>query len=145
MLQRSNAESVVDNSGSVSPQEAGVGELIDLAFGFLRRRYLIISFFTLIALAVGAVYLSVTPPTYTARAKLIIGTQRPQFIQQQSMIPDVPIDAAQLESQLQILQSEGIASAAVEKLGRDVWIDKGAGSSGLVRHLAGDLQPGDYT
>ena len=117
MLQRSNAESVVDNSGSVSPQEAGVGELIDLAFGFLRRRYLIISFFTLIALAAGAVYLSVTPPTYTARAKLIIGTQRPQFIQQQSIIPDVPIDAAQLESQLQILQSEGIASAAVEKLG----------------------------
>src|SRR5215510_5493598 len=100
MLQRSNAESVVDNSGSVSPQEAGVGELIDLAFGFLRRRYLIISFFTLIALAAGAVYLSVTPPTYSARAKLIIEYQKHQIIQQQSIIPQVPSDAKQLESQL---------------------------------------------
>ena len=29
--------------------------------------------------------------------------------------------------------------------GGDVWIDKGAGSSGHVSHVAGDLQPGDYT
>jgi polysaccharide biosynthesis transport protein len=114
MLQRSNAESVVENS--VSPQEGGLGELIELAFGFLRRQYLIILFFTLLAAGVGAVYLTVTAPTYTARAKVIVGTQRAQFIQQQSMFTDGPIDAAQMESQLQILQSKGIAASVLEKL-----------------------------
>jgi polysaccharide biosynthesis transport protein len=116
MLQRGNAESVVYDSGSVSPQEGGLGELIDLAFGFLRRQYLIILFFTLITAGAGPVYLAVTAPTYTARAKVIIGTQRAQFIQQQSIFTDGPIDSAQLESQLQVLQSKNIASSVLEKL-----------------------------
>ena len=93
-----------------------MGELIDFAFGFLRRQYLVISFFTLLAAAGGVAYLYVTPPTYTASAKIIIGAQQAPFIQQQSMFADDPLDSAELESKLQILQSKSIASAVIEKL-----------------------------
>src|SRR5262245_44285545 len=117
MLQRNDSESAVYYSGSVSPQEGGFGESIDFVLGFLRRQYMIILSFTLVAVGVGAVYLSVPPPTYTARAKLIIGTQRAQFVQQQSIFTDGPIDSSQLESQLQILQSKDLASSVLEKLG----------------------------
>ena len=47
---------------------------------------------------------------------MIIGAQRAPFIQQQSMFPDAPFDSAEMESQLQILQSQSIASAVIEKL-----------------------------
>ena len=116
MLQRNNAEPAVNYPAPDSPEQGGLGELIDFALGFLRRQYLVISFFTLIAAGAGAIYLYVTPPTYTASAKVIIGAQQAQFIQQQSMFADSPLDSAELESQLQILQSKSIASSVIEKL-----------------------------
>ena len=86
------AEPVVNYPDPHSPEQGGLGEHIDFAFGFLRRQYLIISFFTLIAAAAGVTYLYVTPPTYTASAKVIIGAQRAPFIQQQSMFADSPLE-----------------------------------------------------
>jgi succinoglycan biosynthesis transport protein ExoP len=118
MLQRNNAEPVANYvyAEAGSPEQAGLGELVDFAFGFLRRQYVVISFFTLLAAAGGIAYLYVTPATYKASAKIIIGAQRAPFIQQQSMFADAPLDSAELESQLQILQSESIALAVIEKL-----------------------------
>ena len=118
MLQRNNAEPVANYvyAEAGSPEQAGLGELVDFAFGFLRRQYVVISFFTLVAAAGGIAYLYVTPATYKASAKIIIGAPRAPFIQQQSMFADAPLDSAELESQLQILQSESIALAVIEKL-----------------------------
>jgi exopolysaccharide transport family protein len=116
MLQRSNSELTVDNSEWVTPQEGGLGELIDSAFGFLRRQYLIILLFTLIAAGAGEVYLAITPPTFTAKAQVIMGEHKAPFIQQQSMFTDAPMDTAELENQLQILQSKSIASSVLEAL-----------------------------
>ena len=51
MLQRNNAEPAADNvyAEASSPEQAGLGELVDFAFGFLRRQYVVILFFTLVA------------------------------------------------------------------------------------------------
>ena len=116
MLQRSNTEFVADTSEWVTPQEGGLGELIDSAFGFLRRQYLIILLFTLIAAGAGAIYLAITPPTFTAKAHIILGEYKAPFVQQQSMFTDAPVDNAELESQLQVLQSKSIASSVLETL-----------------------------
>jgi len=113
MLQRSNSELMVDNSEWVPSQEGGLGELIDSAFGFLRRQYLIILLFTLIAAGAGAIYLAITPPTFTARAHIIVGEYKAPFVQQQSILTDAPVDNAELESQLQVLQSKSIASSSL--------------------------------
>src|SRR5262249_13678227 len=106
MLQPTPSQPAVGFPAPDGPGQGGVGELVDFALGFLLRQYLVILFLVLLAAVAGAIFLVVTPPTYSAQAKIFIGTQRAQFIQQQSIFPDAPIDNAQMESQLQILQSK---------------------------------------
>jgi exopolysaccharide transport family protein len=93
-----------------------VGELVDFALGFLLRQYLIILLLVLLAGVAGAIFLVVTPPTYTAQAKIFIGTQKAQFVQQQSLFAEAPIDNAQMESQIEILLSKAIVASVVQKL-----------------------------
>src|SRR5215831_6734095 len=106
MLESRSAESGVYHVDPDSTEQRSSSELIHFALGLLRRHYLVILFCTLTAAGLAAVYLRVTPPTYTARAKVIVPTQTSQFLQQQSIYTDRPVDSAQLESQLQIMQSE---------------------------------------
>ena len=80
------------------PGQGGAGELVDFVLGFLLRQYLVILFLALLGGVAGAIFLVVSPPTYTAQAKILIGTQRPQFIQQQSLITDSPFDQTQMET-----------------------------------------------
>src|SRR3984893_4893113 len=99
-----------------APGQGGAGELVDLALGFLLRQYLVIVFMVLLAGVAGAIFLVVRPPAYTAWAKIFIGTQRPQFVQQQSLLADTPLDQSGMESQLQIMQSRAILAPVVQKL-----------------------------
>ena len=64
----------------------------------------------------GAIFLVVRPPTYIAHAKVLLGAQKPPFIQQQSLVPDAPLDQTQMETQFQILQSKAILAPVVQKL-----------------------------
>ena len=64
----------------------------------------------------GAIFLVVRPPTYTAQAKILIGTPKPQFVQQQSLLTDAPLDQTQMETQFQILLSKAILAPVVQKL-----------------------------
>ena len=116
MLQRSNAELIVNSAELTRSEQGGLGELVDFALALLRRQYLVILFLTLLGAGAGVIYLRVTPPTYTANAQIIIGTENAPFIQQQSMFTDRAIDSPKLESQIQIIKSRAIASTVVEKL-----------------------------
>ena len=49
MLQRSNAELIVNSAEPASSEQGGLRELVDFAFGLLRRQYLVILFLTLLA------------------------------------------------------------------------------------------------
>jgi len=94
----------------------GVGALVDFALGFLLRQYLVILLLVLLAGVAGAIFLVVTPPTYTAQAKIFIGTQKAEFVQQQSLFAEAPIDNAQIETQIEILLSKAIVASVVQKL-----------------------------
>src|SRR5262249_32913983 len=114
MLQHDHLQSTV---GFPAPEHGDLGQIIDLALGFLLRQYLVILFLALLGGVgvAGAIFLFVTPQ-YVAQAKILIGTQKAQFVQQQSIFADAPIDNAQMESQIQILQSQAILAAVVQKL-----------------------------
>src|SRR5215510_7705723 len=102
MLERGHAESAQSDVYLAGPDKAeqqSLGESATFAFQLLRRQYLVVLLLTVIAVGVGVIYLRVTPPTYTARAKVIIGTQTSQFNQQQSIYADRLLDSPQLESQ----------------------------------------------
>ena len=64
----------------------------------------------------GAIFLTVRPPTYTADAKILIGTPKPEFIQQQSLLTDAPLDQTQMETHFQLLLSKAVLAPIVQRL-----------------------------
>src|SRR6266581_593698 len=98
-------------------EENGLGELVNFALGFLRRQYSVIIFTAVLALSVSAIYLRITPPTYTAQVRVLFGNSKAQFVQQQSVLAaDTPVDSSQLDSQIQILKSRAIATSVINQL-----------------------------
>src|SRR5262245_6432892 len=98
MLQRSRASLALADIEQQGQPEKGPGDMRDWALGFVRRQYQIVLFVAVLAAVAGVIYLRVTPPTYTAQANVLMGTQRSQFLQQQSLLSDAPLDIQQLES-----------------------------------------------
>ena len=98
-----------------APGQSGAG-LVDLALGFLLRRYVGIVLLVLLGGMAGAIFLVMRPPTYTADAKILIGAPKPEFVQQQSLLTEAPLDQTQMETQFQILLSEVILAPIVQKL-----------------------------
>ena len=83
---------------------------------FVRRQIPVIVFVTILALALGLVYCMTARPMFSAQAQLLIDARKLQVFQQQSILGDIPIDTAQVESQVEILKSESIAAAVVKNL-----------------------------
>src|SRR5215831_7981016 len=98
-----------------APEQSGAG-FLDLALGFLFRRYVVVVLLMLLGGMAGAIFLVVKPPTYTADAKILIGAPKPEFVQQQSLLTDAPLDQSQMETQFQILLSKAILAPIVQKL-----------------------------
>jgi succinoglycan biosynthesis transport protein ExoP len=117
MLQNDRTPALLDSVTLREQAEgSGLGELVNFALGFLRRQYSVIFFAAALALAASAIYLWITPPTYTAQVKVLFGNPKAQFVQQQSLLADTPIDVMQLESQIQILKSKAIATSVINQL-----------------------------
>jgi len=117
VLQNDRARFLLDGTmPREQAEEGGIGELVTFALGFLRRQYPTIIFVVALALAASAIYLRITPPTYAGQVKVLFGNPRSPFLQQQSMLAETPIDAAQLETQIQILKSKAIATSVINQL-----------------------------
>jgi succinoglycan biosynthesis transport protein ExoP len=100
--------------GPASPASATLGAQIDLVTGFLRRRYLLILLGLLLSLPFGALYLYITPATYTASSVMMIEPRKAAFdsVLGTSAIPD----AVWIESQTIALTSLNVASYVVKQL-----------------------------
>jgi succinoglycan biosynthesis transport protein ExoP len=90
-----------------------------------------------IAVALGFIYILTTPPMYTATASLMIDTKKVQLFQQQSMFSDMPMDAGRVESQVEILKSETVAQAVINKLHLDQDPEFVKPRAGLIGTLLG--------
>ena len=91
------------------------GELLSALVGFIKRQYPVIIFIAAIIFVIGVVYRVSTPPSYTAQGTMVIDTRKVQLFQQ-SMLGDMGIDAATVESQVEILRSENISLAVIKDL-----------------------------
>src|SRR5258708_712792 len=65
-------------------------ELFKIFTGFLHRQYPVIVVAFLLTVALTAIYLFTTPPSFTAFAKLLIDTRKVQLFQQQSVLRAAP-------------------------------------------------------
>lgn len=83
---------------------------------FLRRWRRTIATATAACLALGVLYLAVTPPTYTASATLVIDPRKLAIFGSGNVLEDTSISNSAVETQVQVLQSGRIAHAVVDKL-----------------------------
>jgi polysaccharide biosynthesis transport protein len=97
-------------------EEGGLGELVDLTLAFLRRQYWVIICVAVLGTAASMILLRLTPPTYTGVVKVLLGNPKAQFLQQQSVLAETPVDAALLETQIEIIRSKSIATSVIDQL-----------------------------
>jgi capsular exopolysaccharide synthesis family protein len=83
---------------------------------FLKRYAKTIVTATLLGILVSSAYVVFTVPLYTARTQIIIDPSLPQAMQQSHSEGIFTIDNAQVESQLEVLRSEKIATAVIDEL-----------------------------
>lgn len=122
-------------------RDEGIGALLNFARGFVHRQYGLIIFSVVLSLAAGAIYLRITPPTYTARVQILLGNPKAQFIQQQSLVAEPSFDLTQLDTQIQILRSRTIATTVIDELNlaADLKVQSNSRLTALVRRFRGWL------
>ena len=104
MLQTNNMQAELDREPTAIIETQSGRETLRSFLGFVRRQFSVILFVTLLTLALGVIYIVTARPSYTAQAQLLIDARKVQVFQQQSVLGDSPIDAAQVESQAEILK-----------------------------------------
>jgi succinoglycan biosynthesis transport protein ExoP len=118
-----------------------ISEVIEQLSGFVRRQFPIFVFIASCCVALGLVYLLTTPPSFTSHAMLLIDSSKVHILQQpESPLNDLPIDTAQVETQVEILKSESIGLSVVKdlKLNSDPeFTGAGGGLIGRLRGLFG--------
>ena len=113
MLQTTKDQPIVQDEQEFVLREETLAHLVS----FIRRQLPVIVFVALLGMALGVVYLVTTPPSYTAHAKLLVDSRKINlFQQQQSILGDIPIDTASVESQVEILTSDNVALSVIKGL-----------------------------
>jgi succinoglycan biosynthesis transport protein ExoP len=106
--------------GTAEPFSAAtsMSALIEQLTGFVRRQYRIFVIVPAAAIALGLLYLMITPALYTATATVLIDGSALRALQNQLQPQgDVPLDTVQVGSQVEILASDKIALAVIRELG----------------------------
>ena len=115
MLQVSNPKPVAlldaASSTALSPADL-LASLVSLA----RRRFGILTLVSCLSVACGVIYLYITPPKFSAVAEVLIDKKSQFQPSQQNAPADIAMDSAAVESQIQVLQSENVATAVIKTL-----------------------------
>jgi len=83
---------------------------------FLQRHWMIFALFTGAGLGVGGFYMATTQPVYLATTRLVMDPDQGRIVSQDAFTGTVIIEAAEIASQVEIVKSEAIARAVVQKL-----------------------------
>ncbi|QPF86532.1 polysaccharide biosynthesis tyrosine autokinase [Bradyrhizobium genosp. L] len=115
-LPNDRTRALLDSARLQGSADGGIAQIIEAAFGFVKRRYKIILLMTVLATTGSLAYLRITPPTYTGQVTVLFGNPKSQALQQQSVLAEIPIDNSQIETQMQMLRSKAIATTVIDKL-----------------------------
>jgi succinoglycan biosynthesis transport protein ExoP len=117
MLQINKIRPTLNHSTLEPDGSSSLKDLYDAVYGLLRRQYPLILLVLLLTMALGVVYLMTAPVKYTAEAVLIIDTHKVQVFQQQPVVGDFAVvDSATVDTQVEVLKSEGLARAVLKEL-----------------------------
>ena len=117
-----------------------VSSMIEELIGFVRRQLRVLVIGPATALLLGLAYMLVTPSQYTATTTLLVDSSPLRVLQSQSQAPgNIPPDALQVASQVDIIESDNVALAVIRKLGLTQDPEFGGTSRGL---FSGAADPG---
>jgi succinoglycan biosynthesis transport protein ExoP len=133
-----NRQSKVQFEREASSDSVSLSETVEQLTGFVRRQFPIFVFVVTCFVGLGLVYLITTPASFTAHAMLLIDSSKLRILQQQdAVLGDVPIDTAQVETQVEILKSENIGLSVIKDLKLTDDPDFTGGGGGLVGSILG--------
>jgi succinoglycan biosynthesis transport protein ExoP len=127
-------EQLVAQPNGVSP-----AEIVGWAVGFARRQYATVLVIAALLMALAALYVLSTPPSFTAEAMLMLDTRKVQLLQQQSVLGDIQADSATVDSQVEVIKSEKVALAVIKELKLTEDPEFVGTGGGLVRILIGSV------
>ncbi len=90
-------------------------DLRELIMSLRRRKLMVFTLTTLLTLLAFIVVREV-PPTYTAESLVLIETGRTQVLDIEKVVSGIPVNAATVESEVEVLQSRTFASKVVDRL-----------------------------
>lgn len=115
MLEESRRVNLAD--ADQATEATSIAELVEQVTGFVRRQFPVFLFVTAGIVGLGFAYLFTTPPKYTAHAMLLIDSSKARaFQQQQTVLGDIPLDTAQVETQVEVLKSENVGLSVVKEM-----------------------------
>jgi succinoglycan biosynthesis transport protein ExoP len=115
MLQVNGKHSLTDRYVPAS-EFGSQAQLLESILGIVRRRLSLIIGAITLTTVLGVVYLLITPPSFTAKATMVIDARKVQLFQQPSLLGDIPVDAATVDSQVEILRSENVILPVIKQL-----------------------------
>lgn len=114
MLQVNKATSEIDRDfGNLESQTS---QTLSYYLDIVRRQFPTMLAIVSAFLIVAVLYLFTAAPQFTSTASMVIDTRKVQLFQQQSMLGDVSVDSATVETQVEILKSENISLAVIRDL-----------------------------
>jgi succinoglycan biosynthesis transport protein ExoP len=117
-------------------------DVVEQLRGFIRRQFPIFVFIMACSFALGLVYLFTAPPKFTSHAMLLIDSSKVRILeQQQTPVSDIPIDTAQVETQVEILKSESIGLSVIKDLKLTEESEFVGNGGGLIGWIMGFLSP----
>ena len=102
---------------------------------FLRRRWLTIAGTTGVILGLAILYLSLATPQFTATTALLVDIRQGNPFRQQPLVTDAQSENTLVESQVEVIRSEGLARALVVQLD----LVRDAGFNGIGRGIIGTV------
>ncbi|MGY4344978.1 succinoglycan biosynthesis transport protein ExoP [Bradyrhizobium sp. GM7.3] len=82
----------------------------------IRRQFPTIIAIVSACVILALLYLFTAAPLFTSTAAMVIDTRKVQLFQQQSVLGDIAVDSATIETQVEILKSENISLAVIRDL-----------------------------
>jgi len=123
-----------------APPVSSLKEVAKSFTGFFGRQFKVFLIFVPCAIALGLVYLLVTPPSFTADALLLIDVDKAQSFQQsaQQQRMNEPTDSSSVQTQVEILKSKNVNLAVFNslKLAED---PEFVGTTGIIGAIYGQL------
>jgi succinoglycan biosynthesis transport protein ExoP len=86
------------------------------SYRIIRRQLPIVIVVFLCCVALGLLYLFTADPKFTATGTMLLDTRKLQVMEQQSVLGELQVDAATVQTQVEVLKSENISLAVIRKL-----------------------------